>query len=217
MNCSEFDNNLDDWLDGMLEGAAAEAFPLHARYCENCAATLAGAERIQRQLATLGRIDRPVIRDGFFAEALAGAAKRAADDQRRRHRLQGFGAALAAGIAIVAVTLFVVNPAPAPQPGDGIPSVTFALEEPRTVNLVFAANEALDDATLTVSLPDGVAIQGFEGRRELTWTTTLSAGRNVLPLTLIASAPTTGELLATLRHGNDDRTFRIQLNVQGRT
>ena len=63
------------------------------------------------------------------------------------------------------------------------PGVTMALEEPRTVNLVFASAEALVDATMTVSLPPGVEIEGFAGQREITWMTSLKEGRNVLPLT----------------------------------
>jgi len=32
-------------------------------------------------------------------------------------------------------------------------------------------------------------------------------------LRLIAILPTTGELMATLKHGEDDRTFRLRIDV----
>jgi hypothetical protein len=35
----------------------------------------------------------------------------------------------------------------------------------------------------------------------------------VLPLTLIATSSQGGELLATLRHEDDDRTFRVQVII----
>jgi hypothetical protein len=88
-----------------------------------------------------------------------------------------------------------------------------ALEEPRTVNLVFSSTRALADATMTVTLPPGLELEGFAGQREITWMTSLREGRNVLPLTLIATSPAGGELLATLRHANDDRSFRVQVTV----
>jgi len=94
-----------------------------------------------------------------------------------------------------------------------VPGVTMALEEPRTVNLVFSSAEALANATMTVMLPPGVEIEGFQGQREITWMTSLKEGKNVLPLTLIATTPHGGELLATLQHEDDDRLFRVQVTV----
>ena len=88
-----------------------------------------------------------------------------------------------------------------------------ALEEPRTVNLVFSSATELNDAVLTVNLPAGIEIEGFAGQREITWVTTLQAGKNILPLRLIATTPHGGELLARLEHDNRDRTFRIRVNV----
>ena len=79
--------------------------------------------------------------------------------------------------------------------------------------LVFSSATKLDNALLTVSLPQGVEIEGFAGHQEITWTTSLKAGKNILPLTLIATTPHGGELLATLEHDDRDRTFRIRVTV----
>lgn len=87
------------------------------------------------------------------------------------------------------------------------------LEEPRTINLVFASTQALDDATLTVQLPDGIEISGFPGQREVTWQTSLKTGKNLLPLRLIATSPVGGEVHATLIHNDRGRTFRIRVDV----
>ena len=88
-----------------------------------------------------------------------------------------------------------------------------ALAEPHTVNLVFSSAKALDAATLTVSLPDGVELAGFPGQREITWETNLSVGKNLLPLTLIALTPAGGEILARLQHDDRDRTFRLRVQI----
>ena len=54
-------------------------------------------------------------------------------------------------------------------------------------------------------LPDGIEIDGFAGQRVITWRTSLKAGSNILPLTLIATSPLGGELLATLQHEDECR------------
>ena len=125
--------------------------------------------------------------------------------------MTGFGGAIAAGLAIwVLAGVLLQSPT---LPEAGVPQVTMALEEPRTVNLVFSSASELIDATLTVSLPAGLELAGFEGQSEVTWTTSLSKGKNLLPLKLIATTPQGGELMATLRHEDDDRTFRLQVTV----
>ncbi len=107
----------------------------------------------------------------------------------------------------------LLNSPQLPEAESTIPGVSIALAEPRTVNLVFASATALDSATLTVTLPDGIELDGFPGQREITWETSLSEGKNLLPLTLVAVTPAGGELLARLEHDDRDRTFRLRVNV----
>lgn len=155
----------------------------------------------------------PAAEAGFYDQALARATHEGSKRQRNRWLATGFGAAIAASLAIWMIgAIFLANPdIPAGDPS--LPGITMALEEPHTVNLVFASARALDSATLTVSLPAGVELAGFPGQSEITWQTSLTAGKNVLPLTLIALTPTGGELLARLEHENRDRTFRLQVTV----
>ena len=170
-------------------------------------------EQDQEILELLKDYPMPAADAGFYDQALVRATHESSRRQRNRWLLTGFGGAIAATIAVwmIAGTLFT-NPE-LPDAGAAIPGVTIALEEPRTVNLVFASAISLDSATLTVSLPDGIELDGFPGQREITWETSLNEGRNLLPLTLIALTPTGGELLAHLEHDDRDRTFRLQVDV----
>jgi hypothetical protein len=127
--------------------------------------------------------------------------------------LTGFGAAVAATIAAWMIGGMLLNDPQLPDAEMTIPGVTKSLAEPRTVNLVFASATALDSATLTVSLPDGIELSGFPGQREITWETSLNEGKNLLPLTLVALTPVGGELLARLEHEDRDRTFRLRVDV----
>jgi len=150
---------------------------------------------------------------GFYGRALVRASHEGTRRQRNRWLLTGFGSAIAATIAVWIVGgLLLQDPAP-DAPSAAIPGVTIALAEPRTINLVFASATALDEAMLTVSLPDGIELQGFPGQREITWETSLTEGRNLLPLTLVAITSGGGDVLARLEHDSRDRTFRLRVEV----
>jgi len=155
----------------------------------------------------------PQAAPGFYDQALARATIQGSRKQRTRWVMTGFGGAIAAGLAIWMIGGMLMNSPQLPDAGNNIPEVTMALEEPRTVNLVFSSTEVIDSATLTVSLPDGVELAGFPGQREISWNTSLREGRNLLPLKLIALTPTGGELLARLEHENRDREFRLRVDV----
>lgn len=150
---------------------------------------------------------------GFYDQALARATHEGSKRQRNRWLATGFGGAIAAGLAIwMFGAMFLTGP-DMPSVSPEIPGITMALEEPRTVNFVFSSARALDAAMLTVSLPDGVELQGFPGQTEITWETSLNAGKNYLPLTLVAVTPAHGELLARLEHDDRDRTFRLRVDT----
>jgi hypothetical protein len=150
---------------------------------------------------------------GFYDQALARATHEGTRRQRNRWIMTGFGSAIAAGLVLWLIGgTFVADPG-VPEPAAGIPGIAMTLEEPRTVNLVFASSTALADATLTVSLPAGIELAGFPGQREISWQTSLDEGRNLLPLRLIALTPAGGEVLARLEHDNRGRTFRLRIEV----
>lgn len=154
----------------------------------------------------------PAPADGFYERAVIRAVHAGARRRRKRRLMTGTGLAVAAGIVLVLMSGLFFN-ADVPGTDDGIPGVSIALAQPQTVRLMFASTEALEDATLTVLLPDGVELAGFPGQREVSWETSLAAGRNVLPLKLVATAPAGGELVATLTHDNRNRTFRLRVDV----
>ena len=171
-------------------------------------------DRQEHEIRELLR-DYPAARPSadFFERALVRATHEGTRRQRNRWIMTGFGSAVAAGIVLWLVAGFFVNTPSVEQPVASIPGVAMTLEEPRTVNLVFASKTALEAATLTVTLPDGIELAGFPGQREISWKTSLAEGRNLLPLELIALTPAGGEVLARLEHDNRHRTFRLRIEV----
>ena len=155
----------------------------------------------------------PEAEPGFYDRAVVRAVHKGSRRQRNRWMLAGFGSAIAAGLAIWVITAMLMTTPQLPDAEPTIPGVTIAMEQEHTVRLVFASAEALDSATLTVSLPEGIELAGFPGQREITWETSLQEGKNLLPLTLIALTPAGGELLARLEHKDRNRTFRLRVDV----
>ena len=167
-----------------------------------------------RPIAGLRDYPAPEPADGWFDAAMADAV--AAVTARRRRRTGGIAAALAASLAlwvVVAQWPATNDATPAVVDAGALPGVSIALAEPETLRLVFASATPLDAATLTVDLPDGVELDGFPGRRSVSWETRLVEGRNLLPLRLVAVGSGGGELTARLQHGERSRTFRLLVSV----
>jgi hypothetical protein len=150
---------------------------------------------------------------GYYDQALVRATHEGSRRQRNRWLMTGFSGAIAAGLVLWMVGGFLLTTPDLPVADPSVPAITMTLEEPRTINLVFASAEPLDTATLTVQLPAGIEMSGFPGQREVTWQTSLNAGKNLLPLKLIATSPLGGEIFATLSHNERGRTFRLRVDV----
>lgn len=167
----------------------------------------------QALLALLKDYPAPEANADFYDRALVRAAHESTRRQRRHWLMTGFGSAVAAGVLLFLIGGQFMSTPQTPDVDANIPGITIALAEPRTVNLVFSSATALETATLTVNLPDGIELSGFPGQREISWETSLAEGKNLLPLKLIAVGPVGGELLARLEHDDRDRTFRLRVDV----
>lgn len=211
MTCTQLTEKLDDYVDDLMDQAASATLAAHIEGCDDCQQVLASEHRLRESLTDYGESTMPQPDAAFFDRTLAKATRSGTRRQRNRWVMTGVGGTIAAGLALWMLGgMFLKTPDIAES---GIPAIAMTLEEPRTLNLVFSSASALANATMTVVLPQGVEVEGFAGQREITWMTSLTEGKNVLPLTLIATSPHGGELMATLRHEGDDRTFRVRVTV----
>ena len=211
MTCKRLREQFDDYIDANLDDAEMTRLTQHADTCDACQQLIDREHRLQSSLKEYGNLSMPTPDGTFFDHALIAAARAGKKQQHKRSWMTGFGSAVAAGLAIWIVSSVFFTTTEMTQ--TNLPTITMAVEEPHTVNLVFSSASDLPNATLTVLLPEGFELAGFEGQREVTWMTNLSAGKNLLPLRLIATRPASGELVATLRHGEDDRTFYLRVTA----
>ncbi len=214
MTCNLINKQLDDYVDAQLDVADTQVLDEHIAHCADCQGVLDHERALRASLKEYGDSSMPQPDVAFFDRALAKAAQNGTRRQRNRWVMTGFGGAMAAALALWMIGgTFFTTPQVSESTVASIATIAMVIEEPRTVNLVFSSATPLTDATMTVSLPQGIEVMGFLGQREITWKTSLKEGKNILPLTLIATSPLGGELLATLRHADDDRSFRVQVTV----
>jgi hypothetical protein len=211
MTCNLINEKLDDYVDAQLDVADMQSLAAHTAQCADCQEILDRERILRASLKEYGDSSMPQPDAAFFDRALAKAAQSGTRRQRNRWVMTGFGGAMAAALVLWIVSGTIFETPEFSEPA--IASIAMVIEEPRTVNLVFSSATPLIDATMTVTLPEGIEVMGFQGQREITWMTSLKEGKNILPLTLIATSPLGGELLATLRHAGDDRSFRVQVTV----
>jgi len=206
MNCDDIQHQLDDYIDGSLDAASSEAFRVHAAACRSCRVKLAHSQALSEALRALP-IEPPT--HGFEDRVLL----RAADSSRVSPRIPrlAVGALVTACAASILTVVFMGSLVEAPSGGISadFPVVDMTVDQPRTINLVFASNSALEDVSLLVELPEGVELAGYAGRREVLWRTSMQAGKNVLPLELVAHMSASGEIVARLQHGDMERVFRV--------
>lgn len=206
MNCTQFQNRLDDFLDGTLTGLPEEGAQEHYEQCPDCRRLVAS----ERHLRTMLR-DLPIepASPGFAARALRRARQRHAGPGRSAFAA-GFGSAAAIALVIWAVAGRVQAPAPSGPPA----GIRMAVAEQRQVNLVFEVPTEIAGAELAMELPSHVELAGYPGRTTLTWHTDLARGRNVLTLPIVGRASAEGELVARISYGSKEQQFRVRLNVE---
>lgn len=206
MNCHTFQRHLDEYLEGTLAGRDYEAAAAHLQRCRDCQSRLT---RVQVLRAALRSLPVPPPRGEFFEHALTRA--QGPRYGRRAAWTYVTGAALAASLAlwIGFGRLPDLLHTPAAKPV----GVTIALHETRTVQLAFNAEHDLSQATLSITLPNGVELRGFPGQHRLSWKTNIARGANILSLPLVAVSTSDGVLLARLEHDDRSTELTIPLHI----
>lgn len=208
MNCEDTRDKLYALGRGELPELERRQLFHHVGDCDDCQAVMQavhGLRDLRRQPA-----EEPP--PGLFERSMERARREGGTTERHDGfwRGAGIGAALAASLMVAVWSLGVVPESPAPVTQ---PVVALSPGEPRDVNIAIDMDQRLAGAAITVQLTDGIEIDGYPGRRELSWTTDLEAGTNKLTLPVIASDTRGGALLVRVGHGGRERRFTVELPV----
>lgn len=209
MHCTDVQQNIDDYLDGVLDREGMAQMDSHLTDCEGCRDELKQSRILLSQLK-----DLPVIamRRGFSQQAFKRA--RLVHDVKAKHKhwfAAGFGGAIAAGLMLVMVmgpmrTMFM--------PLEEVGVISMSVQEERSLRVVFNAPEAMEDVELELVLTEGLELASRPGKRKLRWQTSLKAGKNRLTIPVRALKSGSELLLARLHKNGKEKEFRIQLDIR---
>lgn len=209
MQCTEINIKIDGFLDKQLNSEELLAFEKHVSCCAECAGEL----EIAKSLA-IGLRNQPLPHhtDDFKQRVFAEVRRQHIDDRQRDHGYSfaaGFATAAVASLVIWFVSSVFIADSYVEQPQ----MITVAMNQAQTVSLIFDSPGDIQLAELKIDLPDNMELDGYPGRRELTWQTSLKKGQNILELPVMAIGVGQGELLAQLNYDGTVKILRVVLKT----
>lgn len=238
MNCTEFTDTIENALDGFAPELQAQC-DAHRASCAACRAVYASHLATETAIVSaLREMPVPEASAGFADRVLHTAITRNVGRHvRYGHRhgfMLGFGSAATAALALwVVIGLFpgavpTGDHAPAESSTETVasvetsttvpkshkPELSIALNQQQDIKLAFYSGEALKGAQITIRLPENVALVGYPGRRQLSWTTDLNKGDNLLRLPVIATQIARGDLVADIQYQDQVKTLTLGLETK---
>ncbi|THB63764.1 MAG: hypothetical protein D6B27_11645 [Gammaproteobacteria bacterium] len=213
MKCKEFKNSIFEYLDQKEDNNDLsfdiQAFHKHREECKRCRKHLENEEIF---LYKLKQIPAPQPSAKFRRNVLKNAVKTNSDCKIKKNHLAGFATGFASAITIVVLVLLIyINTAPETSPQQTIPEVKIALFELKDVNLVFNVPQDFKGATLSMELSSDYELAGYPNQSKLEWQTDLVKGQNFISLPVVSTKAGKGELIAKIRYGNKEKTFKLNL------
>ena len=208
MKCTDVQKYIDDYLDDAMSLGEQKAVESHIEQCVSCQQALEAHKAVRHALRSL-----PVDEASPDFEARVFAAVRSQYSTGGRHSGNRFVAGFATAM-VASLALWFASTVYTPQFDEETSQVVnVAMNQARTVKLMFDAPMDLAEVTLTVELPENIELEGYAGRKQLVWQTNLNKGQNILALPIIATGDGQGELLAQLSYGDKTKQFRILLKT----
>jgi hypothetical protein len=209
MNCQLVLERLDALSSDALASVERRKIEEHVATCEECRSAMRGAEAM-RTVKTQPIEDAP---DDLFERVMKRTAG-SGIPERLNNRFwlgAGFGGALVAAIAVVALTLGLFRN----ESGSDADVAQFmvSMEETRDLNVAIDLERDLLGATLSVFVSGGIELAGFGDRRELVWTADLDKGVNKLTLPVFATGRNGGQLIVKLDHATSHQVFVVNLKL----
>lgn len=210
MNCNAVADKTREFIAGTLSERELKEWLAHTEVCQDCREARQGAEALR--LLKRRPIDEPA--EGLFRKLVEPLEDRplARRPQARFWLGSALGGAVAAALfALLVVSGWVASPA-GPAPEEAVFEV--ALAEPRNMQIAIEARKPLEDASISVMLAGGIALDGFPGKRELNWSTNLEAGVNRLTLPVIANSMSGGRMIVRLQHPDSEQVFVVRIKAE---
>jgi len=212
MNCKQFQNILEDYIDNNLTTIQSSQVQSHLTECEQCQKSYTEANDFQSLLKNL-----PIApaRQGYEKRVLSFLEEKPAKQIQRHSWLYlGFSGAIAASFSLWLIFSPLSLFSPHSSMTDKMNTINLFVQKQQTVDLIFNLANELPGATLTIELPEKIKLSGYTGKRQLSWKTTLKKGANRLALPIIGTQEHSGILIARLTNNGKTKTFRVRINTK---
>lgn len=219
MKCKQIVEQLEDYLDASLPASERQELQRHFMLCVRCRRELEQRRALRVQLEDLPvPLPAPGALESMLRAAVRSAPAPASAPRRRWQQPRWLGAALAAGVLLLAVGLRVGMELPGVR-SEGTEVLLTAQPvqlgaSVQRVALVFRAKNAIPDADISMWLPDDVEIEGRPQVRHISWHTDLKPGPNLLELPLLATGTHSGTLVVQLSGGSLVRRLAVPITVR---
>lgn len=210
MKCNQVQLNVENYLDGELPILQRDAVSGHVKTCESCRAVLTSEEKLRQALRSL-----PIeeINPEFIEKAMK-QARQVHKKPVRRYFMPGFISVVGASLAILFLTTTAVMRTAMVEEDDKFPLITMAINETRTVQMVFDSPDDFKAVNFNIVLPEGFEIAGYPGDKALDWEVNIKKGNNLLELPLVALISGKGELVASIAHVDKTKSFRFHVSSE---
>lgn len=149
--------------------------------------------------------------EGFFDTVVEETVISTHRNESRFRATAGIGGVIAAGLV---VWLVLALPTGMPgMPESTLETVTISMNVEKTFRISFESKQELQAAAISVELPEGVEVVGYEGRDSVRWTTTIQPGTNILKLPLVVRSGVGGGVVARVEHEGKEKTFAFAVKV----
>lgn len=206
MDCKNTIEYLDDFYDGDLLPKLREDVNNHINGCRECSNLFQEEKNLRQALRNM-----PTPRPSREFSAIVFRNVAALHQKKSRGKTWlSIGTALAAGL-LLWLTTTVTGPI-APPPGI-TPDITLAINETESIKVLFESPRMLQQATLTLTIPEQLDLVDYPGTRELSWTTDIKQGQNMLTLPVRAMEAGNIVLVTRVEHDNQSSTQAFHLAV----
>ena len=210
MNCDRAKEYIDDSFDGYLSGNDEKAVTDHFMECSDCQTLFQQEKEFRHMLKSL---PVPPPSQGFSDKVFRKTIDTCRSQSRRRSWLSA-GGAVAAGLALWFMVGIPGNYS-LQRPQQDVPMSTMNLHASKTIKMIVNASRDMRNATVTVELPEHIEIEGFPGRRSVSWNTNLYKGKNLLALPIVAKTTGRDQIITRIEHESKSKLLKMDMLVDG--
>jgi anti-sigma factor (TIGR02949 family) len=211
MNCTDINQNIDAFLDQELSALQAQAFEQHVSRCSECGDKVEAEKQLRSMLLNIP-VPAP---SADFKKRVFARVREEYPRQPRHHYAMPFATGFASA-AVFGLALWLMSGLQEPTPGtEQAQVITMAMNQSQSVRLVFDADTDIQEAELSVELPENITLVGYPGRNRLSWHTGLQKGQNVLELPVLVTNEGRGELRTQLSYHNKVKTYHFVVDAKG--